>query len=191
MAVAGGVALLIASAALGGALALQGHRTFAVLTLARPVAAGQTLTADDLSVAHLSGTGVHGISASAANELVGETAQENLPAGTLLTSAMVSTVSVPGVGQQVVAVAVKAGAFPPDLAAGRAVSVLQVSPANGGGGAAPSVLVPSARVLLVQPDPATGVTVVSLVVDAARALSVAQASASGAVSLSLLPAGSR
>lgn len=185
------MAVLVASAALGGALALQGHKTFAVLTLARPVAAGQALTAADLSVAHLSGTGVHGIAASAANELIGETAQADLPAGTLLTPAMVSSVSVPGAGQQVVAVAVKAGAFPPDLVAGRAVSVLQVSPANGGGGASPTVLVPSAQVLLVQPDPATGVTVVSLVVDASRALAVAQASATGAVSLSVLPSGSR
>jgi hypothetical protein len=189
VAIAAGVLVLAASSALGGALALRGDKTAAVLTLARPVTAGQTLTADDLAVAHLSGSGVHGIASSYANALVGETAQANLPAGTLLTAPMLSPSSVPGTGQQVVAVALKPGAFPPELAAGRSVSVLQVSPANGGSGLAPTVLVPSARVLNVQPDSSTAVTVVSLVVDASRALAVAQASASSGVSLSLLPVG--
>jgi hypothetical protein len=189
VAIAAGVLVLAASSALGGALALRGDKAAAVLTLARPVTAGQTLAANDLAVAHLSGSGVHGIAASYANALVGETAQANLPAGTLLTAQMVSPSSVPGTGQQVVAVAMKPGAFPPELLAGRAVSVLEVSPANGGSGLAPTVLVPSARVLNLRADPSTGVTVVSLVVDASRALAVAQASASGGVSLSLLPVG--
>jgi hypothetical protein len=189
MAIAVGALVLAASSALGGALALQGDHRVAVLTLAHPVSAGQVLTADDLAVAHLSGSGVHGIAATYAGELVGQTAQANLPAGTLLTAPMFSPSPLPGAGQQLVAVALKPGAFPPSLAAGGSVSVLQVSPANGGGGMTPSVLVPSARVLQVQPDPATGVTVVSLVVDSSHALAVAQASAAGAVSLSLLPVG--
>ena len=187
-AIAAGVVVLAVSSALGGALALQGDHRVAVLTLARAVTAGQTLTADDFAVAHLSGSGVHGIAASYANQLVGETAQANLPAGTLLTAQMLSPSSLPGAGQQLVAVALKPGAFPPSLQAGGSVSVLQVSPANGGG-MTPTVLVPDARVLQVQPDSATGVTVVSLVVDGSRALAVAQASAAGAVSLSLLPVG--
>lgn len=189
VAIAGGVLVLAASAALGGALAVRGDHTTAVLTLARPVTAGQQLTADDIAVAHLSGSGVHGIAASFAGALVGDTVVATLPAGTLLTAPMVAHDSLPGAGEQVVAVALKPGAFPPDLAAGRSVSVLQVSPAGGGGGLAPAVLVPSARVLLVDPEPSTGVTVVSLVVDAGHALAVAQASASGGVSLSLLPVG--
>jgi Flp pilus assembly protein CpaB len=181
--------VLAASGALGGALALQGSHTVAVLTLARPVTAGQALTADDLSIAHLSGSGVHGIAAAYAQELVGETARASLPAGTLLTPQMLSTSSVPAAGQQVVAVALKPGAFPPELLPGGSVSVLQVTAANGAAGGGPSVLVPSARVLRVEPDTASGVTVVSLVVDGSRALAVAQASAAGEVSLSLLPVG--
>lgn len=188
VAVAAGVLVLAASAALGGALAVRGDHTTAVLTLARPVTAGQQLAAADIAVAHLSGSGVHGIAASYASALVGETVVATLPAGTLLTAPMVSHDSLPGAGQQVVAVALKPGAFPPDLAAGRSVSVLQVSPA-GGGGVTPAVLVPAARVVLVDSESSTGVTLVSLVVDAGHALAVAQASASGGVSLSLLPVG--
>jgi hypothetical protein len=188
LAIAGGAVVLAASAALGGALAVQGDHRVAVLTLARPVAAGQTVSADDLAIAHLSGSGVHGIAASYASQLVGETAQANLPAGTLLTAQMLSPSSVPASGQQLVAVALKPGAFPPSLVPGRKVSVLQVGTANGGS-LRPTVLVPSARVLQVEPDSATGVTVVSLVVDGPLALAVAQASASGAVSLSVLPVG--
>jgi len=189
LAIAVGVVVLAASSALGGALALRGEHRVALLTLARPVTAGQTLTARDLAVAHLAGSGVHGIAASYANQLVGETVEANLPAGTLLTAQMLTPSSLPGAGQQLVAVAVKPGAFPPSLQAGRSVSVLQVSSANGGSGTRPTVLVPSARVLQVQPEASTGVTVVSLVVDASQALAVAQASATGAVSLSLLPVG--
>src|SRR5260221_6839132 len=51
VAVAAGVLVLVASAALGGALTLRGNKTTAVLTLARPVTAGQALTVDDLGVA--------------------------------------------------------------------------------------------------------------------------------------------
>ena len=189
LAIVAGVLLLAVSAAVGGALAVQGEHRVAVLTLARSVSAGQTLTADDLAVAHLSGSGVHGIASSYASELVGETAEANLPAGTLLTVQMLSRSSLPGAGQQLVAVALKPGAFPPSLEPGRSVSVLQVTPAGGGGSGSPTVLVQAARVVQVEPDPATGVTVVSIVVDGSRALAVAQASAAGAVSLSLLPVG--
>lgn len=187
LAVTAGVVVVAASAALGGALATSNGNTVAVLTLAHPVTAGVAITSADLSVAHLSGSGVHGIAAADAGQVIGETTQANLPAGTLLTTSMLAASSLPGPGQQVVAVAVKPGAFPPELVAGGLVSVLQVTPASGGG-FGPQVLVPSARVLRVEPDSASGVTVVSLVIDEARALAVAQASASGAVSLSLLPA---
>ena len=186
LAVTAGVLVLAASAALGGTLALGNGKTVSVLTLARPVTAGVALTAADLSVAQLSGSGVHAIAAADANRVIGETTQADLPAGTLLTTSMLSASTSPSSGQQVVAVAVKPGAFPPELAAGGLVSVLQVAPANGGG-LAPTVLVPSARVLRVEPDAQSGVTVVSLVVNDSRALAVAQASASGAVSLTLLP----
>ncbi len=189
LAIAVGVVVLAASSALGGALALRGEHRVALLTLARPVTAGQTLTAGDLAVAHLAGSGVHGIAASYAGQLVGETVEANLPAGTLLTAQMLTPSSLPGAGQQLVAVAVKPGGFPPSLQPGRSVSVLQVSPANGGSGVRPTVLVPTARVLQVEHDAGTGVTVVSLVVDASQALAVAQASVAGAVSLSLLPVG--
>ena len=188
-AVAVGAVVLLASSALGAAVATRGDHTVAVLTLARPVTAGQVLSSGDLTVAHISGSGVHGIAAAYAGRLVGQSALANLPAGTLLTPQMLTASSVPAAGQEVVAVALKAGSFPPDLLPGRAVVVQQVAPANGGGQLSPAVLVGRAMVLRLERDAASGVTVVSLVVDADRALAVSQASASGAVSLALLPAG--
>ncbi len=179
--------LVLGSAAVGGALALRSSPPSAVLVLAHPVAAGQVIGRDDLAIAHVSGSGVHGIAASSVSEVVGETAQSNLPAGTMLTGPMLSTIAVPGAGQQVVAVALKEGAFPPELVAGRAVSVMQVPAAGSSSTTSAAVLVPSARVLTLTPDASTGVTVISLLVDNAHALAVSQASALGAVSLSVLP----
>ena len=188
--IAAGVLVLAVSGAVGGAVAVSGDHAVAVLTLTRPVSAGQVLSNADLGTAHISGSGVHGMAASAANGVVGQTVLANLPAGTLLTAQMLTASSVPASGQQVVAVALKPGAFPPDLQAGRAVSVLQVAPPSGGSSVAPGVLVARAPVLGVRSDTASGLTVVSLVVNGSRALAVAQASAAGAVSLGLLPVGS-
>lgn len=190
LAIAAGAFLVIGSAAVGGALATRSNPPSAVLVLARPVAAGHLIGVEDVSVAHLSGSGVQGIAASSEASIIGQTAQANLPAGTLLNASMLTAAAVPGAGQQVVAVAVKAGAFPPELAAGRSVSVLQVSSSSGTASGPPAVLVAAARVLHVVPDASTGATVVSLLVDAPHALAVSEASAVGGVSLALLPVGS-
>jgi hypothetical protein len=188
VALASGAVLALVCAALGGNLALRADRTVAVLTLARPVGAGQQLTAADLTVAHLAGSGVRALAASAAGNVQGQTLTSSLPAGTLLTEAMLARTSVPGPGQEVLGLALKAGAFPPALAAGAFVAVLRV-PAGGSAPAAnagTSVLVPRARVLDVRSDPAAATTIVSLLLDASSGPTVAAAAASGAVSLAIL-----
>ena len=185
--VAGGVAAL-AAALLGAKLAAGANRSVGVLVLARSIAAGQQFTAADLSVAHLSGSGVHAVAAAALSQVVGETATATLPAGTLLTGSMMSRSSAPGPGQEVLAVALKAGAFPPALTAGQSVSVLR-TPNAGAAGVAPQVLVRSTEVLAVDADPASATTVVSLLVGQSDALSVAGAANAGQVSLAIVAAG--
>lgn len=189
-ALAAGAVLLLVCGAVGGNLALQADDTVAVLTLARPVGAGQQLTAADLRVAHLAGSGVHALAASAAGTVQGQTLNTSLPAGTLLTGAMLARTPVPGPGQEVLAMALKPGAFPSSLAAGAFVGVLRVPAANtaaSGVSASAQVLVPRARVLDVRADAGTASTVVSLLVDVPDGPTVAAAAAAGAVTLAMLP----
>lgn len=184
-----GALVLLVCAYVGAQLALRGQPTREVVTLVRPVVAGQALTAGDLGMTRLSGGGVRAFDRSGLVGLVGRRTAVALPAGTLLSNGVLTDAAVPGPGQQVLAMALKAGAFPPGLAPGRAVGVLQVGSATGGPALASLVLAGRARVVAVQTDPGSGVTVVSLALDNARVLDVARAAAAGAVTLSMLPTG--
>jgi hypothetical protein len=182
------VAALLAGGAIGGDLALRADRSVAVLTLAHPVIAGHELTAEDLAIAHLSGSGVHAVAATAEGGVIGARVSSNLPAGTVLTAGMLTGAAVPGPGQEILGVNLKAGAYPPGLSPGEYVTVLQVPAADGHGTS--QVLVNRAEVIKMVPDPSSGNTVVSLVVSQAQGLTVASAASTGSVVLAALPAGS-
>src|SRR5690242_5209649 len=55
---AGGVVLVLLCGVTGAAIATAGDEQLGVLALARDVQAGQVLSAEDLKVAHISGSGV-------------------------------------------------------------------------------------------------------------------------------------
>jgi Chaperone for flagella basal body P-ring formation len=136
-------ALLVAVCTLGFAVTATriDHRQ-AVLVTARPVTVGQRLSSADLRAVRVAaGTGVDVISAADSANVVGQTVATNLPAGALLTRAELGPPSLPAAGQAVVALAVKAGQFPPDLAAGAHVLLIPTpaagsAPASAGSGAA-------------------------------------------------------
>lgn len=185
-------AFLLACAAGGAAVVTGGDGSVRVLTLARPVTAGHVFTAEDLGVARLSGSGLHALAAASAGRVVGQVAASSLPAGTLLTGAMLSSTPPPAAGMQIVAVSLKPGSVPVEVQAGRAVSVIAVPP--GGTAATPAtaaqqVLVDRAQVLSVRTDASSATTLVSLQVAAEQAAAVARAGAAGAVALTLLPVG--
>jgi SAF domain len=184
-----GLLLVVGSAAVTGSLLARSGSTVAVLALARPVAAGQRLAAADLAVARLGGSGLHAVRDTDRGRVLGMTAVASLPAGTLLTGPMVTARPVPGPGEAVVGLALKAGALPAaEVAAGRHVSVLRLpAPAGAAADPAGSVLAPSALVVSVRTDPATGAVLVSLVVLADRALPVSAAGAAGLAALAVLP----
>ena len=182
-----GALILLVSAVVGGQLALHKQPEATMVVLARPVSAGHVLAAADLSSTKMSAGTVHAFASTDAGQLVGRRVAVSLPAGTLLSDALLSGADAPGPGQQVVAVALKPGAFPPALEVGRDVSVLQVPAAGGTGDRSATVLVERARVVGIEPDTASGISVLSLAIDAAAVLPVARASAAGAVSVSLLP----
>jgi hypothetical protein len=185
LAIAGALAGLLLSGVLAAKLAARADHSVAVLVLAHPVAAGQRLTQGDVAVAHISGSGVHAISAAQRSAVVGDTITSTLPAGTLLTGPMVSTRLVPGPGQAVVGVSLKPGAFAPELAAGATVQVLRVLGATAAT-AAPSsgqLLTAAAHVLGLDFNASSGTTIVSLLVDQPSAAMIASAAAAGQVAL--------
>jgi hypothetical protein len=194
---AGGVVLVVVCALVfaEGWLA-AGHRQ-PVLALAQPVAAGQVITAADLETVRVSAAGpVSLIPASRQAEVVGSTAAASLPAGTLLAGSDIGT-PPPLKGQVRLGLALKPGAYPPDLAAGQDVDVLATPAAAASGssssGAAPAALpVGEAVVLSVSPAAASsgsGDTVVEIQVPADAMPQVAAANAAGQIALATIPAG--
>ncbi|MHB2023190.1 MAG: SAF domain-containing protein [Mycobacteriales bacterium] len=184
---AAGAVLITVCAVAAGALYTGATRQLAVLALTRPVSVGQPISASDLRVAHLSGSGVNAIPASAAGRVVGRSVTADLPAGTLLEIGLLSAPGTPTGNLEVVGVAMKPGSLPAQLAAGERVAVLQVATDNGGSTSPAGVLDPSALVVSVQPAPSGDTTLVDLAVGPAQAVTVASAAAAGALSLALLP----
>lgn len=184
---AAGVLLVIVCGATGAAVATAGDNQTRVLALARDVQAGQVLTAEDLRVARISGSGVSALSAAGASSLVGQTVTATLPAGTLLNPSMVSVTPLPASGLVVVALAVKPGGAPAQAVPGRDVSIIRVTTAADPKDSQPVVLVPKARLVSTRTDSSSGVQILSVQIPSASAVMVAQASAAGAVAVTLLP----
>jgi len=195
---AGGVVMVVVCALVfaEGWLA-AGHRQ-PVLALAQPVAAGQVITAADLETVRVSASGpVSLVPASRQAEVVGSTAAASLLAGTLLAGTDIGT-PPPLKGQVRLGIALKPGAYPPDLAAGQDVDVLATPAAAASGspssGAASAALpVGEAVVLSVSPAAtgSSGDTVVEIQVAADAMPQVAAANAAGQIALATIPADGR
>ena len=159
-----------------------------VLVVAQPLAAGQVLTSGDLRVARVStGAGLQVVPVADESSVVGRHVAVPLVAGALLTSSEVGAPPAVGSGSDVVAVGLKPGGYPPDLAPGDRVQVVPVTSASSGSGAG-SVTSGSpvaATVLAVDAAPAGSgsPTVFSLQVSRGDADEVAALAAAGQASL--------
>ena len=118
---------------IGGALAFAnaslhlGSRE-EVLVVSEPLAAGQVITSSDLETVHVStGTGLQVVPAVEEASVVGAPVAVPLVAGALLTRAEVGSAAPVASGSDVVAVGLKAGQYPPDLAPGDRVRVVPVT----------------------------------------------------------------
>lgn len=164
-----------------------------VLVVAHPVAAGQVLTAGDLRSARVStGSGVQAVPVGGESGVVGRRAAVPLLAGSLLTDSAVGPAPLVGSGSDVVAVGLKAGSYPPDLAAGDRVQVVPVVSSSGSGtGTTTSGTPIGATVLAVDVAAAgsNGPTVFSLQVSTGDADEVASLAAAGQASLIEVGAG--
>jgi SAF domain-containing protein len=195
---AGGVVLVVACALVFAEGWLQAGNRQPVLALARPVAAGQVITAADLETVRVSAAGpVSLVPASRQAEVVGSTAAVSMPAGSLLAGSDIGT-PPPARGQVRLGVALKPGQYPPDLAAGQDVDVLATPAASasgsssGSGGGSAALPVGEAVVLSVSPATASGGsgdTVAELQVPADAMPQVAAANAAGQIALAAIPAG--
>jgi hypothetical protein len=166
-----------------------------VLAVAQPVAAGQVLTGADLRAVKVStGSGIDVVAAGVEGSVVGRRAAVALLAGSLLTAAEVGPAPAVGAGFDVVAVGLKAGAYPPDLAPGDRVQVVPVPGASSGSVTGPvSAGSPvDATVLAVEGAPvgSGAPTVLSLAVAARDAGEVAALAAAGQASVVEIGAGS-
>lgn len=106
-----------------------------VLALTRPVAAGQVLSPGDLRAVRLgAGGGLGLVAATGETAVVGRPAAVPLAAGSLLVGSDLGAPPASSAGFDVVAVALKAGQFPPDLAPGDRVQVVEVGPSPSSSG---------------------------------------------------------
>jgi hypothetical protein len=120
-----GVLLIVVCAAGGVFTATQLAHRDSVLALARPVAVGQIVSAQDLKqVSIAADSDMDVVPASMASTVVGQPVAYSLPAGSLVTRSVLGSPNVPPPGQAIAAVGVKPGQFPPDLSPGSTVAVL-------------------------------------------------------------------
>ncbi len=167
-----------------------------VLVVAQPVAAGQIVTGTDLRAARVStGSGLDVVLSSQEATLVGRRAAVPLVAGSLLTTSEVGSPPPVGSGFDVVAVGLKAGAYPPDLAPGDRVQIVPVTSTSSGGTGTVSVTSGSpvgATVLSIESASSDSdtPTVFSLQVSTSDADEVASLAAAGQASLVEVGAGS-
>ncbi|MGH3832393.1 MAG: SAF domain-containing protein, partial [Pseudonocardiaceae bacterium] len=186
-------ALLVLACAAGVVLwSLVAGERQRVLALARPVSVGHALSAADLrEVSVAADAGVSTVAASQASTVIGRVMATSLPAGSLLTPEVLGAALVPGHGQAIAALALKAGAFPPELAPGARVAVVFVPASTAGlpsALASPNVSSWQATVTSVTGRADEQTTVVSLQLAEAAARQVAAVPV-GQLSVVMLPEG--
>ena len=165
-----------------------------VLVVSQPLAAGQVVTSGDLATAKVStGSGLQVVPLSQESTVLGRSVAVPLVAGALLTTSELGATSPIASGSDVVAVGLKSGAFPPDLAPGDRVQVVPVVSSGSGNGTGNVTTGSAVAATVVAVDAAsTGTgnpTVFSLLVSKSNVDEVASLAAASEVSLVQVGAG--
>ncbi len=176
-----------------------------VLAVARTVPVGAVVSDADLAVARVGrDAALAPVPAAERSRIVGQRAAVTLTPGSLLTASEVTARPVPGVGQQLVAVALKPGQLPAaGLRGGDRVLVVLTAADSGGtdaggtsrtaGNAAAAVPAPAvsvtARVYESSAPAQDGSVVVDLLAAGSDGVTIAQQASTGRVTLVQLPAG--
>ena len=159
----------------------------AVFAVARAVAAGNVITAADLTEARVSvDPALRPIPVSRRSEVVGRAAGVDLVPGTLLTRAHIADGPVVASGRSVVGLSLKAGQYPAGVRVGDTVLLVRSSSNNAAGsttGPVPVVQVRGEVLAVESSTSSSSAAVVSVAVDGAEAPALAVAAAAGQVSL--------
>ena len=189
--------LLVAGCALAFAVASARVTTAkSVLVATQSLPAGTVLGPSDLRAVRLQGTAVSSfLPASAEASVLGRPLAVALVAGAPLSTAEVGMPTGLGTGEAVVALALKAGQYPPALATGDQVAVVPTpapgqSAVGGSGSASAQSQLATATVSAIDTPPASSqaAVVVSLTLPEPDAAGVAQLEAAGEATLALVPA---
>jgi hypothetical protein len=167
-----------------------------VLAIARPVTVGHVLEEADLRRTEVSAAaGVAMVPVEQAASVLGRPMATSLAPGALVTPSSVGVAAIPTAGQSVVAVGLKPGQFPPELAPGAPVRVVLATTVTAGAASAAGqgpgeVATWKATVIGVAAAGTDQTTVVSLQLPSTTAPALAQVPA-GQVALVMLPGGER
>ena len=189
--------LSVAGGALAGVIAYKASSgRQSILAASHQIAAGHVLQASDLRIVDVSTDG--GLSlvlASDEDSVIGRPVGVPVAAGAPLTTGDLAPAAEAGMGEAVVGVLCKAGQYPPSIAAGDTVEVID-SGGAGSGANAPSAAEPPGVALYatvisvdVPTDTATVGTIISLRMSATAAPAVSRAATAGRVSLILVHPG--
>jgi len=178
-----GLAALAASFVVFLALEPSSPTAVSVLVLDASVPAGHVITAAELRVQTITAKGLSVIPASHESAVVGQAVSTDLPAGTLLVPTDLAAAPGPGPGQAVVAVGLKDGQFPAELAPGAQVSVVSAGTSPSGAAIGNGAVLAQAEVYGLHTDPSSPLTSISLLLPASEASAVSQAGAAGEVEL--------
>ncbi len=188
--------LLVVGCALAFAVASTRATTAkSVLVATQSLHAGTVLGPSDLRAVRLQGTAVGSfLPASAEASVLGRPLAVPLVAGAPLSTAEVGAPSGLGAGEAVVALALKAGQYPPALATGDQVAVVPTptpgqSAVGGSGSASTQSQLVTATVSAINTPPASSqaAVVVSLTLPEPDATGVAQLEAAGEATLVIIP----
>ncbi|MFC3992651.1 SAF domain-containing protein [Actinoplanes siamensis] len=169
-----------------------------VLAVARPVAAGQSITAADLTqVSAAEDPEVLLIPVVQADEVIGRTAVVPLVAGTLLTPSLIGDAAFPPAGKVTASLALKPGQYPQGLTRGAKVAVFVSAAGTGADGRAASAAKATAaptrlRAVVLGVDlsgDGQGSTVVTLLLDASDGPRLAAAPEGAVVLMQTAPGG--
>jgi hypothetical protein len=189
--------LLILGCALGTAyLVIQSGKRVAAVEITRQVGAGQRIPLSAMTEVQIaSGTGLSYVPWDQAAQVTRYYAASAIPAGTLLTNAMVAAASTSTQGKDVMGLALKDGQLPHGLQIGQHVNIYEVSDSTescpGGPG---STLAANAIVLAISTPPLSsgGATSdVEVALSPADSGAVACNASNGLVGIAILPASGR
>ena len=173
----GGLLSILVCAGVFAMIQLSGDARIEVLSISRPVAAGQPLSTEDLqAVRVVPDPGVPLVKAVQADQVIGRSPAVPLIPGTLLSESQLGPIAWPAAGQAVVAALFKPGAVPAGVAPGSHTLVVTVAKSDVTDAApAASAHKPIAATVvdITAGADGTGTTVVSLLLNRADAAKLA------------------